>query len=113
MDTEKSLNLNRLALYAAGEEITRGTFNKIKIGEELFPRVKPEPLEDVVSESYKVGSQADPNVNSDSPFANYQEKKVTQHLKKASGSAAAAPSTPAQRKLPHRQNQEAYISFKA
>ena len=29
MDMEKSLNLNRLALYTAGEEITRATFNKM------------------------------------------------------------------------------------
>ena len=48
MDMEKSLNLNRLALYAAGEEITRATFNKMRIGEELFPlvRIKPEPVEE-------------------------------------------------------------------
>ena len=56
IDAEKSLNLNCLALYAVGEEINRGTFNKMKIREELFPRVKLEPLEDVVSESYRVGS---------------------------------------------------------
>ena len=76
MDAKKSLNLNRLALYAAGEEITRGTFNKMKIGEELFPYVKPKPLKDIVGESYRVRSQADLNVNPDSPFVNYQEKKV-------------------------------------
>ena len=33
LDAEKSLNLNRLALYAAREEITRATFSKMKIVE--------------------------------------------------------------------------------
>ena len=48
MDAEKSLNLNRLALYAAGEEIVRATFNKMQIGKELFPltKIKDEPVEE-------------------------------------------------------------------
>ena len=48
MDTEKSLNLNHLALYATGEEITRATFNKMRIGAELFPltKIKDEPVEE-------------------------------------------------------------------
>ena len=48
LDMEKSLNLNRLALYATGEEITRATFNKIRIGDELFPlvRIKSEPVKE-------------------------------------------------------------------
>lgn len=47
MDVDNSLNLNRLALYAVGEEITRATFNKMKIAEELFPltRIKSEPVD--------------------------------------------------------------------
>ena len=40
LDMEKSLNLNRLALYAAGEEIIRATFNKMRIADELFPLVR-------------------------------------------------------------------------
>ena len=75
-DSEASLNLNRLALYAVREEITRGTFNKMMIGEQFFPCVKAEPLGDIVGDSYKVGSLADPNVNLDSPFANFQEKRA-------------------------------------
>ena len=48
MDAEKSLNLNRLALYATGDEITRSTFSKMRIAEELFPltKIKDEPVED-------------------------------------------------------------------
>ena len=48
LDAEKSLNLNRLALYAAGDEITRSTFSKMKIAEELFPltKIKDEPVEE-------------------------------------------------------------------
>ena len=63
-DAETNLNLN----HTAGEEITRGTINKMKIAEQLFLYVKAEPLEDIMGDSYRVGSQADPNVNPDSPL---------------------------------------------
>ena len=56
---EKSLNLNRLALYASGEEINRSTFNKMKIGVELFPltKIKDEPVEES-SEPAKASASA-------------------------------------------------------
>lgn len=54
-DVKTSLNLNRMALYAAGEEITKGTINKMKIFDQLFPCVKKEPVLDIIGESYRVG----------------------------------------------------------
>lgn len=58
-DHESSLNLNRLALYAIGEEITKGTINKM-IVDQLFPCMKEEPFLDIVGDSYRVRSQIDP-----------------------------------------------------
>ena len=42
VDEREDLDLKRIALYASGEEITKATFNKMKIGAELFPLVKLE-----------------------------------------------------------------------
>ena len=82
MDAQKSLNLNRLALYAAGEEINRSTFSKMRIAEELFPltKIKDEPVEE--SSEPAQASDAAPD---------------------ASAHPASAPSAPsAQTKPPHK-----------
>lgn len=56
-DNDTSLNLNRVSLYATGEEITKTTINKIGIVDQLFPLVKiEESLGDICDDSYKVGS---------------------------------------------------------
>ena len=65
MDAEKSLNLNRLALYVAGDKITRSTFNKMRIGAELFPltKIKDEPVE----ESFKPADASVPAQDAGAP----------------------------------------------
>lgn len=83
-NAEKNLNLNRLTLYAAGDEITRSTFNKMRIGAELFPlmRIKDEPVE-VSSEPAEASALA-------------PDAKVPQAVK---GTIPSVP--PAQTKPPH------------
>lgn len=55
-DNKPRLNLNRLALYTAGKEITKAIINKMRIADQLFPYVKEELFEDIAGESYRVGS---------------------------------------------------------
>lgn len=99
-DHETELNFDHLCLYPPNEEITKATINKMRITDQLFLLVKlEESLGDICRESYRVGSQANPNVNPNSPFANFIEKIKEEHLKVMSN-AAASGSNPSQTKPP-------------
>lgn len=75
-DSESSLNLNCLTLYTVREEITRATINKMRMADQLSHLVKAkESLGDVCGDSYRVGSQVEPNVNPNSLFTNFVEKR--------------------------------------
>lgn len=73
---EEDFHLERLLLYALGEEIVRAIINKICIVNQLFPHIKEEPLEDVIGDSYRVVSMAESNVNPNSPFVVLKKKSI-------------------------------------
>ena len=93
LDAEKSLNLNRLALYAARDEITRNTFSKMKIVEELFPltKIKDEPVEE--SSEPAEASAAAPDAGA---------PPVVRGTIPSAPPAPAPSAPPAQTKLPHK-----------